>query len=203
MKKVCVVVLSVFICLSTTSYVYGGVHFNFGLIPAGIVIAPDIDGFKAYKSSGWSYRSETISGSVLYSPGGFIGLDFDSTKSGLGIDVFGNYMWSNAITGYIKGANVSYIFPHPEDSKFIMRVKGGYINGSLDWEGDYTKVVFDDADGWQAGIAFDVGKKVLFYSELLYRSLEFDVNLAESDSVNRSLLDLSGAVINLGIKFSF
>lgn len=205
MKKVFLIILVFLFCLSIISVAHAGKrwHFNFGLIPAGILYAPDVEGFKSSKSGFYSYESEEISGQVGYAPGAFIGLDFDTNRSGIGFDVFGNYIVSEILTGSILGTNISYIFPHAANSVFSARLKGGIVYGSLNWEGDYTNVEFDDATGWQAGLEFDIGKKVRFYSELLYRSLEFDVDLQKSDNVNKSTIDLSGGVINLGIKFSF
>jgi len=205
MKKVFLITLVFLFSLSISSVAHAEKrwHFNFGLIPAGMMISPDAEDFKARIGSAGGSTEESLEGNALYTPGAFIGLDFDTYRSGIGFDIFGNYVWSDAATGSVGGLNLSYIFPHNENGVFSARIKAGIIGGSLDWEGDHTTVEFDNATGWQSGLGFDIGKKVRFYAELLYRSLEFDVDREKSDTVNKSTLDLSGAVINLGIKFSF
>jgi hypothetical protein len=209
MKNFFLGIVLCFMCLVSSTSAFAGelVHFNFGFFPAGFMISPNAHGFKAENSSSSYYydyyESEEIKGAGLYTPGAFIGLDIDTNNSGVGFDVFGNYIYSNAVTGYLAGGNVSYIFPHPENSIFTARIKGGFVHGSLNWEGKLTDVTFDDANGWQAGIAFDVGRKVKFYTELLYRSLKFNVRETSADYISKPDLDLSGGVINLGIKFSF
>jgi hypothetical protein len=199
MKKICVYAFFIIFLTSSFAYAERPVSFNFGLMPGGLLVAPDAEGFKARDVRG----STTISGSMAFAPGAFIGLDFDTGSSGIGIDFFGSYLWSDAVTGDIYGANVSYIFPHNEDNVFEARIKGGVVAGSLDWESNFNDVEFEDASGWQAGIGMDVGRTVKFCAELLYRDLVFDVDTAASDSTNRSQLDLSGGVINLGVKFEF
>ncbi|MBI4824073.1 MAG: hypothetical protein HY805_07595 [Nitrospirae bacterium] len=177
-------------------------YFNFGVYP-GIIFAPDVNGFTAERTSGsWLY-TETIEGAVGFALGAYVGVDYDTNKSGVGIDVFGSRLISDAITGSISGVNVSYIFPHAEKSTFLARIKGGVVKGSLEWEGEYTEVEFKDASGWQGGMAFEVGRNVGVYGEALYRDLKFDVDTARSDTTNRTTMDLSGVVVNMGVRFRF
>ena len=78
MKKVFLITLVFLFCLSISSVAYAEVNFNFGLIPAGIMISPDAEDFKARRSNALSSTTEQIAGNGLYAPGAFIGLDFDS-----------------------------------------------------------------------------------------------------------------------------
>jgi hypothetical protein len=201
MKKLFLGVVLCFMLLVSSTSVFAGelVHFNFGFFPFGLMISPNADGFKAEND----FALEEVKGVGLYTPGAFVGLDIDTNNSGVGFDVFGNYIYSDAVTGYLAGGNVAYIFPHPENSIFTARVKGGFVHGSLNWEGHLTDVKFDDANGWQAGLAFDIGRKVKFYTELLYRSLKFNVKDTSGAFTSEPNLDLTGGVINMGIKFSF
>lgn len=202
MKKFVVGYLAVSVFLVFSLPAYAGeekVYFNFGVYPVGIIYAPDVDGFSATKG----FYTEEIEGTVGYVPGGYLGMDFDTGSSGIGVDVFGSSITaSDAVEGVIYGANVSYILPHG-DSSFLLRLKGGAVKGSLDWKGSYTTVEFEDASGWQAGIASHVGRKVGFYWEVLYRELEFDVDTKHSDITNRNSLDMSGVVVNAGVGFRF
>lgn len=200
MKKGAFIVTAALLYVFASSLAEAGEqwHFNFGVFPLGVIIAPNIDGFSASRG----YYTETITGTAGYAPGIFAGVDYDTNKSGIGIDVFGSEILSDVLTGSIFGTNVSYILPHAEDGIFRGRIKGGVMHGTLEWEGD-TRVNFDDATGWQAGIGFDVGRNIGFYGELLYRRLEFNVNRPISDSTNKDTLNLSGGVVNLGVKFMF
>lgn len=195
----CLVVLS----LSADAFAGETVKVNFGLIPLGLMISPDLDGFTAYKSGYYYSATDEVEGSGLYTPGAFFGVDFDPGVSGVGLEVFGSGIVSGAVTGSLFGGNLSYILPHEKRGVARARIKAGVVKGSLDWEGDLTAVRFEDATGWQAGVGVEVGRVVGFYAEALYRSLEFDVDLARSDAVSDPVFDLSGGVINIGVKFSF
>jgi hypothetical protein len=46
-------------------------------------------------------------------------------------------------------------------------------------------------------------RDIAFYNEVLYRNLEFDVDKLHSDIGNRDILDMSGVIVNLGVKFLF
>ncbi len=199
-----VIVVAALLCIlaSSAAEAEEPLRFNFGVFPVGLMISPDVDGFRA-SSGGWS---EEISGSSLYAPGVFAGVDYDTNASGVGVDVFGSGLISGALTGSVIGANVSYILPHSAEGIFRPRIKGGVIRGTLEWEGDHTDVEFDDATGWQAGVGFDIGRprwKFSIYGEVLYRNLEFDVKTSSGTTANRSTLDMTGGVVNVGMKFSF
>lgn len=170
---------------------------NFGFVPLGIGMVEGQDGFSAE----YQGRVDEIESSTVYTPSMFWGMDFKSPMGGFGFDLLGAYLIGEEYRGTIGGVEVAFILPHPDGSRMSQRLKAGYLGGKLEWEGNDTVVEFDDAQGWQAGYAMDLGRTGQFHFELLYRNLVFDVDRDQSDPTNDGELDLSGIVMNIGIRF--
>jgi hypothetical protein len=168
---------------------------NFGFVPLGIGMVQNQDGFSAEKGG----RTDEINSQSLYSPSMFWGMDFKTPMGGFGFDLVGASLMHGAYHGTVGGVEFAFILPHPEGSRMSQRIKYGYLTGSLNWQADHTDVKFDDATGWQAGYAMDLGRTAQFHFEILYRNLVFDV--IGGDPTSDDKLDLSGVVMNLGIRF--
>ena len=67
MKKALIICIAFFVAMISTPC-FAGASFILDLKPASILFSPDIDGFKVSRSSGWTYSSDTISGSGSWMP---------------------------------------------------------------------------------------------------------------------------------------
>ena len=198
----CTLAVIALLATSATCHAEKLVNIDFGLMPLGLGIAPDQGGFTAERyGDPYSYRDE-IGDDVHLAPELFFGIDIRTPASGVGINAFGCRIEHSGFSGNLIGGEIAYILPHPDNTGFLQRLKVGAFNVSLDWEADHTEVVFEDTSGFQAGYAFDAGRTFAFHLEVLYREMEFDANGVGSTETSSSTLDLSGVVVNVGMRWN-
>jgi len=178
------------------------VHINFGLIPLGLGIAPDQEEYEAVSPTG----SDRIAGEFHWAPELFAGVDIRTPASGGSAGIFVTEIMRTGLSGSLYGAELAYILPHADNTEFLQRLKVGAFYADLDWEGDHTNVDFEETIGYQAGYAFDadLGQgAVAIHCEVLYRQMEFDARTGLCTQATSDTLDLSGVVLNLGVRFDF
>lgn len=172
--------------------------------PVSFMISPDADGFYI---QGPGIRDE-INGRTAWTP---------SLNAGIGLNV-GDSVLLDATLGvgwYYGGEALESSFVTQRLSARVklgtvitLGAQAGLIQfDNLDWKGDYagSNVQFSDSDGYLAGLSFTAGsEKVSFSLSVEYVSLDdFDVTTTAGYTPSSNSLDLSGALVNMGVLLRF
>lgn len=203
MKVIFFAIISVFI-MSGNGIAGDTVKFILRADPVSFMISPDVDGFYV-QSSG--IRDE-IDGRTAWTPSINAGLGFNAGDSVL-LDAtlgVGWYHGGEALESSFVTQRLSARF---KLGKFItLGAQAGLIQfDNLDWKGDYaaSNVQFSDSDGYLAGLSFTAGsERVSFSLSVEYVNLDdFDVTTTGGWTPSSNSLDLSGALVNMGVLLRF
>ena len=180
------------------------VKFTLRADPVSFMISPDIDGFYV-QSSG---IREEIDGSTAWTPSINAGIGFNAGDSVL-LDAtlgVGWYYGGEALESSFVTQRLSVRF---KLGKVVtLGAQLGLIQfDDLEWNGDYAQsnVNFSDSDGYLAGLSFTAGsERVSFSLSVEYVSLDdFDVTTTGGWTPSSNSLDLSGALVNMGVLLRF
>jgi len=179
------------------------IKFVLDFQPASILVADDIDDFALSSRSG--YIVEYVDGNALWTP---------SLKAGVGFNV--NKMISMDVTaglGYLVGGEVLsapfYLVDVSANFKLGKAITLGphlsYIMiDELEWDG-VSDADFGDTSGIAGGLAVTAGhEKMSFSLSVDVVSLdEVDVEGRNGWHASQPSMDLSGWMVNMGIKMKF
>ncbi|MCG6974277.1 MAG: hypothetical protein LJE66_14130 [Desulfobacterales bacterium] len=172
--------------------------------PASFMISPDVDGFYI---QGPGIRDE-IDGSTAWTPSIDAGIGFNVGDSVL-LDAtlgVGWYYGGEALESSFVTQRLSARFKLGKT--MTLGAQAGLIQfDNLDWKGDYagSNVQFSSSDGYLAGLSFTAGsERVSFSLSVEYVSLDdFDVTTTGGWTPSSNSLDLSGALVNMGVLLRF
>ncbi len=181
------------------------VKFIIDVKPLSFLIADDIDGFSSSSIGGFYYASETIDGNVLWTPHLKVGIGFNAGDV-VGIDFTGG-------AGYLAGgevlsapfflADVALNFTLGRAITIGPHI--GFISiDEIDWD-ESSDIKLSDTSGIIGGLAFTAGhEKISFSLSVDVVELdEIDVENGERWTASQSSIDLSGWMVNLGVKMKF
>jgi hypothetical protein len=203
MKVIFFAIISVFI-MSGSGIAGEKVKFILRADPVSFMRSPDVDGFYV-QSSG--VRDE-IDGSTAWTPSINAGIGFNVGDSvlldatlGVGWYYGGEALESNFVTQRLSAR-------FKLGKSITLGAQAGLIQfDNLDWKGDYagSNVQFSDSDGYLAGLSFTAGsQRVSFSLSVEYVSLDdFDVTTTGGWTPSSNRLDLSGALVNMGVLLRF
>ncbi|MDY6792667.1 MAG: hypothetical protein SWH54_15505 [Thermodesulfobacteriota bacterium] len=204
MKKTLMICIAFCVTLISTPC-FAGADFILELKPASLLFSPDVDGFKVSRTSGFTYYSDTISGSGSWMPTLKGGLRVDT--SALDIDLTGGFgfllngafhssMYLGDLALRFKISKHATLGPHVSVIKFNPTWDGG--------TSDSSDVKLSDETAIMPGLCFTVGgKRASFSASIDYTDASFDVTTYNGWTANDSTIDISGFAIQLGVLFSF
>ncbi len=204
MKKALIICIAFFVAMISTPC-FAGASFILDLKPASILFSPDIDGFKVSRSSGWTYSSDTISGSGSWMPTLKAGMRIDT--SALNIDVTGGvgFLLNGAFHSSMYLADLALRFKISKHATLGPHVS--VIKFDPKWDGslsDSSDVKLSGETSFMPGLCFTVGgKRVSFSASIDYIDTSFYVTTYNGWVANDDSLDISGFAIQLGVLFSF
>jgi len=204
MKKALIICIAFFVTMISTPC-FAGVDFILDLKPASILFSPDIDGFKVSRTSGWTYYSDTISGSGSWMPTLKAGMRIDTSI--LNIDVTGGvgFLVNSAFYSSMYLADLALLFKISKHATIGPHVS--IIKFDPKWDGslsDSSDVKLSDETAIMPGLCFTVGGKTASFSASIdYIDASFDVTTYNGWVANDDSLDMSGFAIQLGVLFSF
>ena len=172
--------------------------------PVSFMISPDADGFYIQNSG----RRDEIDGCTAWTPSINAGIGFNVGDSVL-LDAtlgVGWYYGGEALESSFVTQRLSARFKLGK--AITLGVQAGLIQfDNLDWKGGYagSDVQFSDSEGYLAGLSFTAGsERVSFSLSFEYVSLDdFDVTTTAGWTPSSNRLDLSGALVNMGVLFRF
>jgi hypothetical protein len=172
--------------------------------PVSFMKSPDVDGFYVQRSG----MRDEVDGDTAWTPSINAGIGFNAGDSVL-LDAtlgVGWYHGGEALESSFVTQRLSARF---KLSKVItVGAQVGLIQfDNLDWKGDYagSNLQFSDSDGYLAGLSFTAGsERVSFSLSVEYVSLDdFDVTTTAGWTPSSNSLDLSGALVNMGVLLRF
>ncbi len=180
-----------------------GVKLIVELLPVSFLFSPDIDGFRATKTSGSTTWIEEIEGTGSWLPSVRGGLSFDFNFMEVDLTGGGGVLANAAMyTSFVTG-DIALRFKPSEN--FSIGPHFGIIRFSdLEWAKD-ADITFSDADGTIIGImaTFEFSPVFLILS-VDYLSATFDVESTSNGwTTNDNELDMSGTLIQFGVGFRF
>jgi len=204
LKKALIICIAFFVAMISTPC-FAGASFILDLKPASILFSPDIDGFKVSRSSGWTYSSDTISGSGSWMPTLKAGMRIDT--SALNIDLTGGvgFLLNGAFHSSMYLADLALRFKISKHATLGPHVS--VIKFDPKWDGslsDSSDVKLSGETSFMPGLCFTVGGKIASFSASIdYIDTSFDVTTYNGWVANDDSLDISGFAIQLGVLFSF
>jgi hypothetical protein len=172
--------------------------------PASFMVSPDIDGFYIQNVG----MRDDVDGNTAWTPNINLGIGFNAGDSvlldatlGVGWYYGGEALESNFVTQRLSAR-------FKLGKSITLGAQAGLIQfDNLDWKGDYagSNVQFSDSDGYLAGLSFTAGsQRVSFSLSVEYVSLDdFDVTTTGGWTPSSNRLDLSGALVNMGVLLRF
>lgn len=119
-------------------------------------------------------------------------------------------VFTDSRSGGVQGVNLSLV-RSPPDRKLRLKLKAGYLWGSLQWgdQRDHSGFKDTSAPGWQIGGEIDLIRRrggwrgiwVPLTLELLYRTLKFRNEFGATGEPET--VDASGVVIRLGCAWEY
>ncbi len=198
------------LCLSSIFFVnsaFAGesVKFVVDVKPLSFLVAEDIDGFYSYNSSYYSYRSETVDGSALWTPHLKAGIGFNIGDK-VGIDVTGGL-------GYMIGGEVLSAPFLTLDAALLFKLGSAITIGphiglisidEIDWDGE-SDIELSDTQGVYGGLVFTAGKEKFSFCLAIDAVSLDDIEVTDGAAwtSSRDTIDLSGWKIDLGMKMRF
>jgi hypothetical protein len=196
----------IFMCMvGSNAFAGEKVKFVMDVSPGAFMISPDADGFSVTNTSGWITWTESVDGTGSWAPNATLGVGYDAGDM-MTIDLTGGGgFWVNEAfdaTTFLIG-KISAAFRLGK--YFTLGAQAGVIHfNEPEWQG-IAQVKFSDSDGFLAGGAFTAGTdKISFYLSVEYMDIDpLDVTTSGGWQANSNELDLSGTMVNLGVKFRF
>jgi hypothetical protein len=207
MKGKWIVVFMLILMCMVGSNAFAGekVKFVLDAAPLTFMVSPDVDDFNIRRSGGYITEIEIIEGAVAWSPNVQAGIGFNAGEV-IAIDFtvgVGHYYGGAAFDSTFTMEKISARFKLGRAVTLGPQV-GLITFDNLEWLGD-AQVNFSDSDGQVYGFAFTVGiDKISFSLSIERMDLDpFTVRTEGGWQASSNELDLSGTVINLGVRMRF
>ncbi len=174
------------------------VDFVLEINPLSFLISPDADGFST--SNGFVF--EEITGSASLYPTLKAGIGFKSDRIIFDFLAGAGYLWNDTFNATTVSGDAFLRFKVGQQGIFAIGPHLGIIKFKPDWDG-ISQIALQDETGWAGGLAMTVGSSQVAFSAVDYLSAEFGVEPRNGWTANRSSLDISGFLIQLGVQFRF
>jgi hypothetical protein len=199
MRKAMFVICLVVAVFSVPAVGMADVDFVLEINPLSYLISPDVDDF-------------TTSNGVIFEEISGVGSLYPTFKAGIGlesrttiIDILAGvgYLWNDAFNATTISGDLFVRFKIGQRGIFTLGPHVGIISFNPDWDGT-SEIVLQNETGWAGGLALTVGSsRVAFSAVFDYLSADIGVEPSSGWTANKSTLDISGLLIQLGVQFRF
>ncbi len=171
------------------------IYFVLDILPGGLLVSPDVDGFAVFDT----FRTEIIDGEGSWMPTVKAGVGFNTPDVLWEVTGGSGFIWNNAFSAPTALGDFATRFKLGDWVTLGPHVSLVYF-GEADWEGD-NHVEFSDATGVIGGLVLTVGKEKFSFSLAVdYLDAAFDV---DEGFTNDDELDISGFAVRGGLILRF